>query len=164
MFSACTNVSLHKYSEMIIADKSQDANLYLLFPIIITILIILTIIGISFFWHLCIRKKEITLYVNPQNDDFLNSACFESTDLNIIDNNEKEIDHDNLSCDDIVLLYTKNSTSFMALMKDFRETLAKICSCSVSFLLYRLIVNNISCMISIMYINQNFYNSKNYLD
>ncbi|KMQ89967.1 neural ectodermal development factor imp-l2, partial [Lasius niger] len=79
-----------------------------------------------------VKSKEVTLYVNPQHDDFLNSACFESTDLSIVDNNdsEKEIDHDNLSCDDIVLLYTKNSMSFMALMKDFRETLAKMCSCS----------------------------------
>lgn len=151
MFSDCMNVSeRNKNSEMLISNKSQSTNLSLLLPIIATVLIILAVIGILCFWHLCIRKKEITLYVNPQHDDFLNSACFESTDLNIVDNNEKEIDHDNLSCNDIVLLYTKNSTSFMALMKDFRETLAKMCSCSVSFLSYRIIVNNISYMIFII--------------
>ncbi|CAL1676004.1 unnamed protein product [Lasius platythorax] len=130
----CTNTSLHNDSiEMIKSDKLPSANLYLLLRIFATILIVLAIVVILCFWHLCIRKKEVTLYVNPQHDDFLNSACFESTDLSIVDNNdsEKEIDHDNLSCDDIVLLYTKNSMSFMALMKDFRETLAKMCSCSV---------------------------------
>lgn len=136
MFAGCTNTSLHNDSiEMIKSDKLPSANLYLLLRIFATILIVLAIVVILCFWHLCIRKKEVTLYINPQHDDFLNSACFESTDLSIVDNNdsEKEIDHDNLSCDDIVLLYTKNSMSFMALMKDFRETLAKMCSCSVSF-------------------------------
>lgn len=129
----CVNASLYHKSEMIKSDKLLTANLHLLLPIIIIVLIVSGIIGTLCFWHLCIRKKKVTLYVNPQHDDFLNSACFESTDLSIVDNNdsEKEIDHDNLSSDDIVLLYTKNSISFMALMKDFRETLAKMCSCSV---------------------------------
>ncbi|XP_070152617.1 uncharacterized protein [Polyergus mexicanus] len=130
----CMNASLyHKSGEMIKSDKLLTANLHLLLPIIVIVLIVSGIIGTLCFWHLCIRKKKITLYVNPQHDDFLNSACFRSTDLSIVDNNdnEKEIDHDNFSSDDIVLLYTKNSISFMALMKDFRETLAKMCSCSV---------------------------------
>lgn len=165
MFVGCVNASLYHESEMIKSDKLLTANLHLLLPIIIIVLIVSGIIGTLCFWHLCIRKKKVTLYVNPQHDDFLNSACFESTDLSIVDNNdsEKEIDHDNLSSDDIVLLYTKNSISFMALMKDFRETLAKMCSCSVSFRLRRLIVDNTFYMIFITYVNQNFY-LKKYLD
>ncbi|KAL6440365.1 hypothetical protein ACFW04_003126 [Cataglyphis niger] len=130
----CVNTSLYNESrETIKSNKLLGANLHLLLPIIVIVLIVLVIIGTLCFWHLCIRKKKVTLYVNPQHDDFLNSGCFESTDLSIVDNNdsEKEIDHNNLSCDDIVLLYTKNSISFMALMKDFRKTLAKMCSCFV---------------------------------
>lgn len=137
------NASLHNKNSEIIKSDKLGANLLL--PIIAIVLILSAIIGTLGFWYLCIRKKEAA-YINPQHDDFLNSACFESTDLSIIDNNdsEKEIDHDNLSCDDIVLLYTKNSMSFMGLMKNFREILAKMCSCSVSFPSHRLSVNKIS--------------------
>ncbi|XP_067207144.1 uncharacterized protein [Linepithema humile] len=115
------------------SDKLLNTSSYLLLPIIAIVFIVSAIIGTLCFLHyLRIRKEEVTLYVNPRPDDFLNSACLKS-DFGIIENNdtEKEIDHDNSKCDDIVLLYTKNSTSFMALMKDFRETLAKICSCSI---------------------------------
>lgn len=133
MFAGCTNVSLHNDRiETVESNKLLSTNVFL--PIIASILIVL-VIGILGFWYLYIRKKKITLYAcNPRHDNFLNSACFESTDLSVVDNNdsEKESDYDNLSSDDIVLLYTKNSMSFMALMKDFRETLAKMCSCSVS--------------------------------
>lgn len=124
----CTNISLHiDRIETVESNKLLSTNVLL--PIIASILIVL-VIGILGFWYLCIRKKKIILYTNPEHDEFLNSACFESTDLSVVDNDsEKEID--NLSSDDIVLLYTRNSMSFMTLMKDFRETLAKMCSCSV---------------------------------
>lgn len=128
----CANATLYdKIGAMAKSEKLVGANLQL--PIIAFVLIGLAIIGTLCFWYLCTRKKEVTLYFKPHHDDFLNSACLESTDLSIVDNNdsEKEIDHDSLSHDDIVLLYTKNSISFMALMKDFREILAKMCSCSV---------------------------------
>ncbi|XP_011701290.1 PREDICTED: uncharacterized protein LOC105457985 [Wasmannia auropunctata] len=109
------------------SDKVLSASSYLLLPII-TIVLIVSAIGILYFrYYLCNRKEEVNLYVNPQHDD---SDCPKSIDFGIIDNvSEKEIG--NPSCDDIVLLYTNNSSSFMTLMKDFRETLAKMCSCSV---------------------------------
>lgn len=111
------------------SDTLLNTNSYLLLPIIAIVLIVSAVIGILCFRHyLRIRKEEINLYVNPQHDD---SNCLKSTDSGVIDNNEKEIG--NPSCDNIVLLYTNSSTSFMALMKDFRKTLAKMCSCSVSF-------------------------------
>lgn len=116
------------------SDEPLDTSSYLLLPIIAIVLIVSTIVGTLCFMHyLRIRNEEVNLYVNPQQDDFTNPACFKSTDFGIIDNNdsEKGINHDNLMCDDIILLYTKSSSSFMALMKDFREILAKMCSCSV---------------------------------
>lgn len=138
IFAGCLKTSdnsLHiESANEIKSDKLQNTSSYLLLPIIAIVLIVSAIIGILCFLHyLRIRKEEVNLYVNPQTDDFLNSACLKS-DFGIVENNdtEKEIEHDHFKCDDIVLLYTKSSTSFMALMKDFRETLAKICSCSVS--------------------------------
>ncbi|EGI59497.1 PREDICTED: uncharacterized protein LOC105151892 isoform X1 [Acromyrmex echinatior] len=112
------------------SDVMPSASWYLLLPIIAIVLIVSAVIGILCFWHYsCIRREEINLYINPQHDD---SDCPKSIDFDIIDNViEKTIDHGNSSCDDIVLLYTNHSTSFMTLMKDFRETLTKICSCSV---------------------------------
>lgn len=113
------------------SDTLLSANSYLLLPIIAIVLIVSAVIGILCFRHyLRIRKEEINLYVNPQHDD---SNCLKSTDSGIIENSEKEIGN---PCDNIVLLYTNSSTSFMALMKDFRKTLAKMCSCSVSFMSY----------------------------
>lgn len=115
------------------SNELPNTSSYLLLPIIAIVLIVSAIVGALCLLHyLRIRKEEVNLYVNPQSDNFLNSACFKS-DYGIVENNdaEKEINHDNFKCDDIVLLYTKSSTSFVALMKDFRETLAKICSCSV---------------------------------
>lgn len=82
-----------------------------------------------------LRNGGVNLYVNPQQDDFTNPTCLKSTDFDIVETNDsrKNIDHDNLAYDDIVLLYTKSSVSFMELMKDFREMLTKMCSCTVSF-------------------------------
>ncbi|XP_018352560.1 PREDICTED: uncharacterized protein LOC108754623 [Trachymyrmex septentrionalis] len=112
------------------SDMMLSASWYLLLPIIAIVLIVSAVIGILCFWHYsCIRREEINLYINPQHDD---SDCPKSIDFDIIDNViEKTIDHSNSSCDDIVLLYTNHSTSFMTLMKDFRETLTKMCSCYV---------------------------------
>ncbi|XP_018369333.1 PREDICTED: uncharacterized protein LOC108765235 [Trachymyrmex cornetzi] len=117
-------------SRQIKSDMMLSASWYLLLPIIAIVLIISAVIGILCFWHYsCIRREEINLYINPQHDD---SDYPKSIDFDIIDNViEKTIDHGNSSCDDIVLLYTNHSTSFMTLMKDFRETLTKMCSCSV---------------------------------
>lgn len=115
-------------SRMMSSDKLLSTSSYLLLPIIAIVLIVSAIIGILCFWHyLRIRKEEVSLYVNSQHDD---SDCLKSIDFGISDS-EKGISHDNLSCDDVILLYTNNSTSFMALMKDFRQTLAEMCSCSV---------------------------------
>jgi hypothetical protein len=124
--------SLH--IESVNEKKSLNTSSYLLLPIIAIVLIVSAIVGALYLLHyLRIRKEEVNLYVNPQPDDFLNSTCLKS-DFGIVENNDidKEINHDNFKCDDIVLLYTKSSTSFMTLMKDFRETLVKICFCSVS--------------------------------
>lgn len=130
-----TDNSLHiEIANEIKSDKIVITSPHLLLPIIAIVLIISAIVGALCLLHyLRIRKEEVNLYVNPQPDDILNSVCLKS-DFGIIENidTEKEIDHDNLKCDDIVLVYTKSSTSFVALMKDFRETLAKMCSCSVS--------------------------------
>lgn len=130
--------SLHVGNTSTINDKWLSANVLIL-PIIAIVLIVSAVIGILCFWHyLRIRKEEVNLYVNPQHDD---SDCLKSTDFGIIDNvSEKRIDHDNPSCDDIVLLYTNSSTSFMILMKDFRETLTKMCSCPVSFESYNTVI------------------------
>lgn len=113
-------------------DKLLSGSSYLLLPIITIVLIVSAVIGILCFWYyLRIRKKEVSLYVNSQHDD---SDCLKSTDFGVIDNvSKKGISHDNPSCDDIVLLYTNNSISFMTLMKDLRQTLAEMCCCSVSF-------------------------------
>ncbi|XP_020292312.1 uncharacterized protein LOC109858966 isoform X2 [Pseudomyrmex gracilis] len=112
--------------------KVIASSSYLLLPIIAVLLIVSTIAGaVCFLRYVRIRKEEVNLYVNPQHDDFLNPTCLKSTNFDIVDGSEKGVDHDNTACDDIILLYTKSSTSFMTLMKDFRETLAKICSCSV---------------------------------
>lgn len=123
--------SLHIENTSTINNKLLNANVLIL-PIIAIVLIVSAVIGILCFRHyLRIRKEEVNLYVNPQHDDF---DCPKSTDFDIIDNvSEKGIGHDNPSCDDIVLLYNNSSPSFMALMKDFRETLTKMCSCPVSF-------------------------------
>lgn len=85
--------------------------------------------------HNCIRNEGVNLYVNPQQDDFTNPTCHKSIDFDIVESNdsEKGIDCDNLTYDDIVLLYTKSSVSFMTMMKEFREMLTKMCSCTVSF-------------------------------
>ncbi|KYN00916.1 hypothetical protein ALC62_08142 [Cyphomyrmex costatus] len=130
----CTK-SYDKLQDMIVSKQTKSnmmlsATLYLLLPIIAIVLIVSAVIGILCFWHYsCNRKEEINLYVNPQHDG---SDCPKSIDFDIIDNViEKTVDHGNSSCDDIVLLYTNHSTSFMTLMKDFRETLTKMCSCSV---------------------------------
>lgn len=126
-----------------------SARSYLLLPIIAVVLIVSAIIGILCFRrYLRIRKEEIKhLYENPRQDD---SNCLKATNFDIIDNSEKEIDHDNPSCNNIVLLYTNSSTSFMALMKDFRKTLAKMCSCTVSFA---------SCNKSIIYCTCNVHSN-----
>ncbi|XP_011642286.1 uncharacterized protein LOC105430427 isoform X1 [Pogonomyrmex barbatus] len=107
------------------SDKST--TLYLPFLIIAVILIISTIIGtLGVCYYLRIRKEEVNLYINSQQDDI---DCLKSIDL-VTENVNKESDNIPL-CDDIVLLYTNGSTSFMELMKHFRETLAKMCFCSV---------------------------------
>lgn len=96
----------------------------------------MAIAGALYFIHyLRLRNEGVNLYVNPQQDDFTNSTCLKSTDFDIVETNDskKDIDRDNLAYDDIVLLYTKSSVSFMAMMKDFREMLTKMCSCTVSF-------------------------------
>jgi len=133
IFVGCVKISDHdeSISRKVKPDKMLSASSYLLLPIIAIVFIISAVIGILCFWHYSrIRKEEVNLYVNPQHDD---SDCPKSTDFDIVDNiSEKGINHGN-PCNDIVLLYTNNSTSFMTLMKDFRETLAKMCSCSVSF-------------------------------
>ena len=143
IFLGCTK--FYELQDVIVSrqmksDVMPSASWYLLLPIIAIVLIVSAVIGILCFWHYsCIRREEINLYINPQHDD---SDCPKSIDFDIIDNViEKTIDHGNSSCDDIVLLYTNHSTSFMTLMKDFRETLTKICSCSVSFAV--IIVDNI---------------------
>lgn len=116
---------------LIQSDTLLSTSSYLLLPIIAIVLIVSAVIGLLCFRrYLRIRKEEINLYVNPQHDD---SSFLKSIDSGVTDNIEKEICHDNPSCDNIILLYTNSSTSFMALMKDFRKTLAKMCSCSVSF-------------------------------
>jgi len=136
--------SAHIESTNIIkSDKLLNTSSYLLLPIIAVVLIVSTIVGTLCFLHyLRIRKEEINLYVNPRHDDFMNPVCLKPADFSMIDHNdsEKRIHQDNFTCDDIVLLYTKNSASFMSLMKDFREMLAKICSCYVG-LVDRLIDN-----------------------
>ncbi|XP_011862804.1 PREDICTED: uncharacterized protein LOC105559258 [Vollenhovia emeryi] len=109
-------------------DTLLSASSYLLLPVIATVLLVSAVIGILCFRrHLRIRKEEINLYVNPQHDD---SNCLKPTDIIEYDN-EKEIGHGNPPCNNIVLLYTNSSTSFMALMKYFRKTLVKLCSCPV---------------------------------
>ncbi|XP_077280262.1 uncharacterized protein LOC143907378 [Temnothorax americanus] len=111
------------------SDTLLSASSYLLLPIIAIVLIIMAVIGILCFRrYLRIRREEINSYVNSQRDD---SNCLKSNDLGIIDDSEKEIDRDNSSRDNIVLLYTNSSPFFMALMKNFRKTLAKMCSCPV---------------------------------
>jgi len=124
------------------SDMLLSTSWYLLLPIIAIVLIVSAVIGILCFWHYsCIRREEINLYINPQHDD---SDCPKSIDFDIVDNViEKTIDYSNSSCDDIVLLYTNHSTSFMTLMKDFRETLTKMCSCSVSLNFAVITVDNI---------------------
>jgi len=140
MFVGCVKTfenSAHiENTNIIRSDKLLNTSSYLLLPIIAVVLIVSTIVGTLCFLHyLRIRKEEINLYVNPQHDDFMNPVCLKPVDFSMIDHNdsEKRIHHDNFTCDDIVLLYTKNSASFMSLMKDFREMLAKICSCYVGF-------------------------------
>lgn len=139
-FAGCTRFfenSAHssvESSNTMKSDKLLTANSYLLLPIIAVVLIVSTIVGTLCFLHyLRVRKEEMNVYVNPQHDDFMNTACLKTADFGIVDNkdSEKRIHYDHFACDDIILLYTKNSTSFMALMKDFRETLGKICSCYV---------------------------------
>ncbi|XP_036140968.1 uncharacterized protein LOC105829230 isoform X2 [Monomorium pharaonis] len=116
-------------SRMMKSDKLLSTSSYLLLPIIAIILIVSAVVGILCFWYYWrIRNEEVSLYTNSQHDD---SDCLKSIDFGIDEIKKKGISHDNYSCDDIVLLYTNNSTSFMALMKDFRQTLAKMCSCSV---------------------------------
>ncbi|XP_019887928.1 uncharacterized protein LOC105281599 isoform X2 [Ooceraea biroi] len=130
---AFENATRVENTNTISSDRLLSANSYLLLPIIAVVLLVSTIVGTLCFLHyLRIRKEEMNLYVNPQHDDFMNPACLKPADF-IVGNNgsEKRIYHDNFTCDDIILLYTKTSTSFAALMKDFRETLAKICSCYV---------------------------------
>jgi len=133
IFVECDQAFEHwqQHVQLLMHSDTLLSTSYLLLLIIAIVLIVSAVIGILCFRrYLRIRREEINLYVNPQHDD---SSFLKSTDSGIIDNSEKEIGHDNLSCDNIVLLYTNSSTSFMALMKDFRETLAKMCSCSVSF-------------------------------
>lgn len=81
-----------------------------------------------------IRNENVNIYVNP-HQDAMNDSHSQLSNFNIVDSNDSEkiIDQDKIMCNDIVLLYTKGSTPFMALMEDFREILSKICSCSVSF-------------------------------
>ncbi|KAL0118248.1 hypothetical protein PUN28_009121 [Cardiocondyla obscurior] len=103
------------------SDTLLSASSYLLLPIIAIILIVSAVTGVLCYRrYLHIRQEEINYYVTPSDD----SNCYKS-----INNTEKEICHP--PCDDIVLLYTNSSTSFMGLMKDFRKALAKMCSCSV---------------------------------
>ncbi|EFN84234.1 hypothetical protein EAI_10022 [Harpegnathos saltator] len=107
---------------------------YILFPIIVIILVVLAIVGTLYFMHhFRIRNECVNLYVNPQQDDFTNPTCLKSTDFNIVEtnNSNKDIDRDKLTYNDIVLVYTKGSASFIAMMKDFREMLTKMCSCTV---------------------------------
>ncbi|XP_014480368.1 PREDICTED: uncharacterized protein LOC106747399 [Dinoponera quadriceps] len=116
------------------STKTQHTSSYLLLPIIAIVLVVLVIVVTLYFMHyLRIRNEGVNLYVNPQQDDFTNPSCLKSVDFDIVENNdnEKVIDRDNLTYDDIVLLYTKSSVSFMAMMKDFREMLTKMCSCTV---------------------------------
>lgn len=96
--------------------------------------------------YLRIRNERVNMYVNPQQDDFMNPTCLKSIDFDIVENNDsgKSIDRDNLTYDDIVLLYTKSSMSFMTMMKDFRDMLIKMSSCTVSF--YIGILVEIICM------------------
>lgn len=115
------------------SDKLLSTNTYLLSIIITAVLLVSLIIGMLCFWkYLRIHNEGINVYVDPQQDD---SACLKSVNFdNVVDNgaSEKRTDRNNLAYDDIVLLYTESSTSFMALMKNFRETLSKTCSCFVS--------------------------------
>lgn len=123
------------------SDESLSKTKYLLLAIISLVLFVLAIVGMSYslnYLRIC-QKGRINVYVNPQQDFTASSTSFKSFDFNITDNKEKKINH--LAYNDIVLLYTKGSTSFMTLMKDFRETLSKMCPCFVSLIIDLIHVN-----------------------
>ncbi|XP_076636789.1 uncharacterized protein LOC143349426 isoform X2 [Colletes latitarsis] len=122
-------------NEVGISEPYVNTNSYLYWSIGIITLIMFAVLGILYILytvHTCIQEKRFCVNVGKSNIIKINQK--KSNKFNICAlKNIKQASCESIHAlnTDIVLLYPKSSESFMALMKDFREMLQRVCHCCV---------------------------------
>ncbi|XP_043263348.1 uncharacterized protein LOC122403712 [Colletes gigas] len=122
-------------NEVGISEPYVTTNSYLYWSIGIITLIMFAVLGILYLLytvHTCIQEKRFCVNVGKSNIIKINQK--QSNRFNICAlKNIKQTSCESIHATntDIVLLYPKSSESFMALMKDFREMLQRLCHCHV---------------------------------